>query len=96
MAKGLDTVIDVLTRLAREVARVQLVLAGPVQSPTSNADVIEAAQREFGPSLDYRGPVYGEEKRRFFRDIHVKLFPTRISRRPAARNFGSVCLCVVR
>ena len=68
--------IDVLRTLRQRGRQVQLVLAGPVQSPLER-DVIEAAQREFGPSLDYRGPVYGEEKRRFFRDIHVKLFPTR-------------------
>ncbi len=27
--------------------------------------------------FDYRGPVYGAEKQKFFRDIHAKVFPTR-------------------
>jgi glycosyltransferase involved in cell wall biosynthesis len=76
MAKGLDTVVEVLRVLRQRGRQVQLVLAGPVQSPLEQK-FIDAAKQEFGPSLDYRGPVYGADKRRFFRDIHVKLFPTR-------------------
>jgi glycosyltransferase involved in cell wall biosynthesis len=55
---------------------VQLVLAGPTFSDVEKA-LIEAAQQEFGGALDYRGPVYNESKRQFFRDIRVMLFPTR-------------------
>jgi glycosyltransferase involved in cell wall biosynthesis len=39
--------------------------------------LLDAAANEFGDALDYRGPVYQLAKRKFFQDIHVKLFPTR-------------------
>lgn len=76
MAKGLDTLLEVLRELLRRGRNVQLVLAGPTFSDVEKR-LIESAQQEFGPALDYRGPVYNEQKRQFFRDIHVMLFPTR-------------------
>jgi glycosyltransferase involved in cell wall biosynthesis len=76
VAKGLDLAIEVLRKLRARGRNVQLVLAGPIQSYVERR-IIDAARNEFGDHLDYRGPVYGEEKLRFFRDINVKLFPTR-------------------
>jgi glycosyltransferase involved in cell wall biosynthesis len=76
MAKGLDLVIEVLRVLRDRRRDVRLVLAGPTHSQIEQG-MIAAAQEEFGSSIDYRGPVYGAEKQRFFRDLHVKLFPTR-------------------
>jgi glycosyltransferase involved in cell wall biosynthesis len=76
VAKGLDLVIEVLRVLRARGRNVQLVLAGPIHSKLERS-MIDNAQTEFGDVLDYRGPVYQEEKQRFFRDIHVKLYPTR-------------------
>lgn len=76
MAKGLDTVVDVLRELRRRGRNVQLVLAGPLHSNVER-NFLEVAQREFEEAIDHRGPVYGAEKRAFFQDVDVKLFPTR-------------------
>jgi glycosyltransferase involved in cell wall biosynthesis len=51
------------------------VLAGPVVSGTDRND-LESMKKELGKYLDYRGPVYDEEKARFFRDIDVFIFFT--------------------
>jgi glycosyltransferase involved in cell wall biosynthesis len=76
MAKGLDTVVDVLRELQRRGRKVQLVLAGPLQSQIERS-FLEAAQSELGDAIDYRGPVYGAAKLAFYQDIDVMLFPTR-------------------
>jgi glycosyltransferase involved in cell wall biosynthesis len=76
MAKGLDLAIDTLRALRRNNRDVKLVLAGPVQSKRE-AHLIEEAKQEFADRFEYRGPVYGDEKRRFFEEIDAVLFPTR-------------------
>ena len=81
LAKGLDLVIDVLRTLRRQGRDVRLILAGPIDTEVERR-MIEAAQTEFGERLDYRGPVYGPEKRKFFQDIHAKIYPTRNDAQP--------------
>ncbi|MGE3243082.1 MAG: glycosyltransferase family 4 protein [Pirellulales bacterium] len=76
IAKGLPIAIDTLRALRQAGSDVQLVLAGPVQSQVEQRMIVEA-QAEFGSALEYRGPVYGAEKRRFYDEVHVVLFPTR-------------------
>jgi glycosyltransferase involved in cell wall biosynthesis len=74
--KGLNEFISLL-RLARgQGVPVRGILAGP---PVSAADAatINAAQNELGDRLDFRGPVYGRSKQRFFADTDVFVFPTR-------------------
>lgn len=74
--KGLDLVFDLYREAASSGLAARLVLAGP---PADDAAMraIEAAQAACGPSLDYRGPVHGVDKERFFTDIDLFLFPTR-------------------
>ena len=81
LAKGLDLVLDVFRELRRRQLDVRLVLAGPIDTVVERR-MIEAAQAEFGQRLDYRGPVYDEAKRRFFQDIHVNIYPTRLDAQP--------------
>ena len=73
--KGLTKVIDVTRRLASEGRDVQLVLAGPFMNAAARQQV-DRAMVELGEVLDYRGPVYGADKARFFSDIDVFLFPS--------------------
>ena len=61
--RGFDTRVDALNAYAERLARAAL-------------SVIPAGQYEFGDVMEYRGPVYGEDKRSFFMDIDVFLFPT--------------------
>ena len=76
IAKGLDLAIDTLRTVRRNDRQVRLVLAGPVQSKREQR-LIDDAKQEFADAFEHRGPVYGEEKERFFRDIDAMLFPTR-------------------
>ncbi|HEY4232484.1 MAG TPA: glycosyltransferase family 4 protein [Lacipirellulaceae bacterium] len=85
IAKGLDVVIEVLRVLRARGRNVQLVLAGPVHSKLEQR-LIDDAREKFGEHFDYRGPVYHADKQRFFRDIHVKLYPTRNDAQPLVIN----------
>lgn len=74
--KGFDTAIDLLRAARAEKLPVRFLVAGP--APDRRAQqIVEAAQKEFGAAFDYRGPLYGEEKARFFRSLDTFVFPTR-------------------
>jgi glycosyltransferase involved in cell wall biosynthesis len=72
--KGLPDFLALL-RAASAQGLATGVLAGPAEG--GNLAQIEAAQRDLGPSLDYRGPVHGAAKAQFFDDIDIFVFPTR-------------------
>lgn len=74
--KGLDLVLNVFDQLVATGVDVVLVLAGPCQTKKERRLVDDALERHAG-RIEYRGPVYGEDKTRFFRDIDVFLFPTK-------------------
>ena len=74
--KGLSDVLATFRELLARGTAARLVLAGPEATPEAAA-MLSSARSEFGASLDYRGPVYGEDKDRFYVDIDVFLFPTR-------------------
>lgn len=74
--KGFDTAIDLLRAARTEKLPVRLLVAGPA-SDRRAMQIVESAQREFGEAFDYRGPLYGEEKARFFRSLDAFVFPTR-------------------
>jgi glycosyltransferase involved in cell wall biosynthesis len=74
-AKGLNLAIDTIIEARSSGLDVRLVLAGPCDGAEAEATVREA-QDKLGDALEYRGPVGGETKDRFFRDIDVFLFPT--------------------
>ncbi|HLJ20536.1 MAG TPA: glycosyltransferase family 4 protein [Stellaceae bacterium] len=74
--KGLDTAIEIFRLLRAVGGDFVLTIGGPAPTPESRG-LIDRAGIEFGPALDYRGPVYGAAKGRFFQDLDVLLFPTR-------------------
>ncbi|MFN4281739.1 MAG: glycosyltransferase family 4 protein [Alphaproteobacteria bacterium] len=74
--KGLDLVLELFREASSSGLAARLVLAGPPADETA-ARAIAAAREVHGDGLDYRGPVYGEDKDRFFADIDLFLFPTR-------------------
>jgi glycosyltransferase involved in cell wall biosynthesis len=73
--KGLKTVIDVFTELLKTTPNAELHLAGPV-AKSRERDIIADAERRLGPALKVHGPLYGEDKHKFFRNIDVFWFPT--------------------
>lgn len=99
LAKGLDLVIEVLRQLRRNDRDVRLILAGPVDTAVEQR-MIDAAKFEFGEAIDYRGPVYQADKRRFFEDIRVIVYPTRNDAQPLvvseSFSFGKPVLSFAR
>ncbi len=74
--KGLSTFLAILRKAKLDAIPLHGVLAGPV-SRASDREDIASAMSELTESLEYRGPVYGDEKTSFYADIDVFLFPTR-------------------
>lgn len=72
--KGIVEFFDVLAALKRRGVEYRAHIAGPV-SPDAQQTfqmLLSAAAH-----VDYAGPVYGEEKERFYRQLDIFLFPTR-------------------
>ena len=74
--KGLDTLFALLRALKAEGMDVRLVLAGPGLGRMDNA-LVAAGLVAFDGDVEYRGPVDGDAKAAFYRDIDVFVFPTR-------------------
>jgi glycosyltransferase involved in cell wall biosynthesis len=75
-AKGLDCAMETYDRLAEDGRDVALILAGPCHGAVERRMLDEFVAKR--PNrVEYRGPVYGADKGRFFADIDVFLFPTR-------------------
>lgn len=72
--KGLDLVLDTFEKCGASARR--LVIAGAPNEPDAGA-LLRAARVRLGARLDPRGHVDGAEKRQFYADIDVFLFPTR-------------------
>ena len=39
--------------------------------------LVREALKKYPDSINYRGPVHGSNKKEFFNDIHIMLFPSR-------------------
>lgn len=76
ISKGIDLAIETFETLRHSGRTVCLVLAGPIRCRAAR-DCVDKALKSYPDSVRYLGPVYGEEKARFFSDIDVFLFPTR-------------------
>jgi glycosyltransferase involved in cell wall biosynthesis len=75
MEKGLGVMLDLLDAIAREGLDIRMVVAGPAHQAEAR-DRLEAAVATHPDRLDYRGPVLGEDKERFYQDIDLFVFPT--------------------
>jgi glycosyltransferase involved in cell wall biosynthesis len=74
-SKGVLEFIDVADRLRRTHSDMQAFLAGPIDEPSLKP--ILARRLLLAPWIKYFGPIYGEAKSMFYRDIDVLVFPTR-------------------
>ena len=97
--KGLAEVLELALSLNRQGRRTKLIIGGPASDDwTRNA--LAAAKAELGDMLDYRGPLYGDNKRKFFQDIEVFVFPTKYRNEASplvlleAMSAGAPCLSV--
>ena len=73
--KGLYAFLELAAAAKRECLPVRFVLAGPADNK-EDAKAIAGSVKEMALSLSYLGPVYGDDKRQFYRDIDVFVFPT--------------------
>lgn len=73
--KGLSLFLHTIRLAQKDGVRIKGILAGPAASE-KDRQVIEAAQKELGDALDYRGALYGDEKDKFFKELDIFLFPT--------------------
>ncbi|WP_424934477.1 glycosyltransferase family 4 protein [Amaricoccus macauensis] len=76
MEKGLGEVLDTFRSLKAEGLADRLLIAGPATGAKEKAHLIEA-EKEFGTSFKWVGPVSGEKKVNFFSEIDLFLFPSR-------------------
>jgi len=74
-AKGLHLATATVEQLAKLGCPVRLVLAGPCMGRKEQSH-IEAAIARWPDAIEYRGPVYGEQKASFFAELDAFLFPT--------------------
>jgi len=74
-AKGIREAIDTLRLCLNNGRDVELILAGPCSDSVATS-LLASAKSEFGERFTYMGPLYGEEKNRFFELIDVFLFPS--------------------
>jgi glycosyltransferase involved in cell wall biosynthesis len=73
--KGVLEFLDLAELICRECPDLRALLAGPVKDASLARLINERLQ--LSPSITYLGPVYGEEKSRFYSRVDVFVFPTR-------------------
>lgn len=73
--KGLYKFVDLVHVAHKAGINVRGVLAGPVANPR-DLEFIERAISQMGAVLEYRGALYDDCKKQFYRDIDVFVFPT--------------------
>lgn len=73
--KGLHEFLDIVRLASRRRLPIRAILAGPVKLEEDRV-LLDETRRVVGEYLEYRGPVYGEEKLRFFADIDLFVFLT--------------------
>lgn len=73
--KGLYLFLDLMRSIDASGLEISGTLAGPVKLDKDKR-AIEAAIKDLGTSLTYLGPLYGEDKLRFYSSIDVFVFPT--------------------
>ncbi len=76
VGKGLDLVLDTFQTLRDRGHDIRLTLAGTFLTQEARR-VVEQAVKDNGGLVEYVGPVYGEDKTRFFASIDCFVFPSR-------------------
>ena len=95
--KGINEVICTFRSVLSQVGAAELILAGPAVNDQALL-LIEAAKKEFGDKFKHIGPVIGNNKDAFYRNIDIFLFPSKfkIEAQPLvileALSFGVVCV----
>lgn len=95
--KGIVEVVDLAVALRDAGVAVRLIIGGPSSDAESDRQLARAASA-LGERFEYRGPLTGAAKRRFFEDITHFAFPSRYSHEAAplvlyeALAAGKICV----
>jgi glycosyltransferase involved in cell wall biosynthesis len=94
--KGIVEVVDLAVALNRAEIPMRLVVGGPTVGEGSQLHLDRAA-RELGGRFEYRGPLTGEAKHAFFKEITHFVFPSRLTEAVPlvlyeAMAAGAVCI----
>jgi glycosyltransferase involved in cell wall biosynthesis len=73
--KGLYEFLAIIRAAKQRGLAIRGVLGGPIILDKDKV-LVDSTREDVGEYLDYRGPIYGEEKSRFFGDIDVFIFLT--------------------
>jgi glycosyltransferase involved in cell wall biosynthesis len=74
-AKGVIDFIELAERVCRARPELRAVLAGPIMD--SNLEPLLMRRLSDSRTVRYLGPVYGNDKRRFYAELDVLILPTR-------------------
>ena len=74
--KGVGEAIDTFERLREAGRDVRLILGGPIASSDAGKRISSAIETH-GDNVQHLGPIYGDEKEAFFRQLDAFIFPTR-------------------
>jgi glycosyltransferase involved in cell wall biosynthesis len=77
-AKGLDLVLETVASAVRAGIACTLDLAGELTDPDGR-DLIDRYRQQHPLVVRHHGPLYDDAKYRFFEDLDVFLFPSRLS-----------------
>ncbi|MDA8743863.1 glycosyltransferase family 4 protein [Rubripirellula amarantea] len=75
ITKGVGEAIDTFEEMRRRGADVELHLGGPIRGADAEERIAEAIARSEGRII-HHGPVYGDDKKAFYENLDVFLFPT--------------------
>ena len=73
--KGLHEFLALAEAAAAAGLRAKFLLAGPVMREADDK-AIEKTARKLSDTFEYRGPLFGEAKERFYRETDIFVFPT--------------------
>lgn len=73
--KGIAEVVELAIQLRARGVPIRLIVGGPLVEPGAQYHLDRAAD-DLGERFEYRGPLAGLDKRRFFREITHFIFPS--------------------
>ncbi|MCD7099312.1 glycosyltransferase family 4 protein [Stenotrophomonas sp. MMGLT7] len=73
--KGVKIVLELTELLLAQGCDIRLVLAGPVKAASLSAQIYASIAR-YPDKIEWRGPVTGADKARFYREIDLFILPT--------------------
>jgi len=75
-AKGVDILLDLYVKLHNEYDNIKLIIAGKMNDEKIKNHIFEM-KNKYAESIELLGPIFGQDKEKFFSSINIFIFPTR-------------------